>query len=231
MMAMLGNQPGYEEAARALYAGDRQRFLSSSDGWPVDLRGHARSLAEAAFERPASERTEEPLREVLSAQLDIAWALAAHHLEGLTTAECLWRPSPRCLHVARDAGGAWRADWPEHEGYDIGPPSIAWTTWHIGFWWTKALRHLEGDPSLTKEDVVWPGSADAVRSELRGLHDRWRERLGMFTEAQLHLRDAASWPLPTSTPAMTAAWLNVELMKNAAEIGMVRFLHATRAAS
>ena len=26
MTAMLGNQPGYEEAARALYAGDRQRF-------------------------------------------------------------------------------------------------------------------------------------------------------------------------------------------------------------
>ena len=49
MAAMLGNRPGYEEAARALYAGDRDRFLSLSEPWPADLRDHARRLAEAAF--------------------------------------------------------------------------------------------------------------------------------------------------------------------------------------
>lgn len=49
MMAMLGNQPGYEEAARALYACDRARFFAMSDSWPADLRDHARLLAEPAF--------------------------------------------------------------------------------------------------------------------------------------------------------------------------------------
>lgn len=49
MSAMLGNQPGYEEAARALYAGDRTRFLALSEGWPGDLRDHARKLAAPAF--------------------------------------------------------------------------------------------------------------------------------------------------------------------------------------
>lgn len=49
MSAMLGNQPGYEEAARALYAGDGERFLGLSDAWPVDLRDYARKLARPAL--------------------------------------------------------------------------------------------------------------------------------------------------------------------------------------
>jgi hypothetical protein len=49
MGAMLGNQPGYEDAARALYAGDRPRFLELSAPWPADLRDHARRLAGPAF--------------------------------------------------------------------------------------------------------------------------------------------------------------------------------------
>lgn len=53
MMTMLGNQPGYEEAARALYAGDHARFLTLSDPWPVDLRDHARRLAKPAFDDQA----------------------------------------------------------------------------------------------------------------------------------------------------------------------------------
>lgn len=49
MLAVLGDQPGYEEASRALYAGDRQRFEEMSADWPADLRDHVRILAEAAF--------------------------------------------------------------------------------------------------------------------------------------------------------------------------------------
>ncbi len=49
MAAMLGNRPGYEEAARALYAGDRDRFFALSEPWPADLRDHARRLARPAF--------------------------------------------------------------------------------------------------------------------------------------------------------------------------------------
>lgn len=61
---------------------------------------------------------------------DIAWALADHHLNGLTDEQCRWRPLAQGLHVHAQ-GEIWKADWPEHEGYDFGPPSIAWTTWHI----------------------------------------------------------------------------------------------------
>jgi hypothetical protein len=53
MMTMLGNEPGYEEASRALYAGDRGRFFALSDDWPVDLRDYARMLAEAGLDEVA----------------------------------------------------------------------------------------------------------------------------------------------------------------------------------
>jgi hypothetical protein len=56
MAAMLGNQPGYEEASRALYAGDASRFDVLTAPWPVDLRDHARRLASAAFAPEAEER-------------------------------------------------------------------------------------------------------------------------------------------------------------------------------
>ncbi|HWK52901.1 MAG TPA: DUF2239 family protein [Hyphomicrobiales bacterium] len=49
MLAMLGNQAGYEEAARALYAGDQTRFFALNEAWPADLRDYARRLAAPAF--------------------------------------------------------------------------------------------------------------------------------------------------------------------------------------
>ncbi|WP_448189618.1 DUF2239 family protein [Azospirillum sp. sgz301742] len=54
MMAMLGNQPGWEDASRALYAGDGARFRDLTGPWPADLRDHARRLAEPAFRAAAS---------------------------------------------------------------------------------------------------------------------------------------------------------------------------------
>ena len=46
---MLGDQPHFEEATRALFASDRDRFLVLSADWPRDLRDHARDLAALAF--------------------------------------------------------------------------------------------------------------------------------------------------------------------------------------
>lgn len=50
MTAMAGDQPGYEEASRALFAGDRERFRQMTDTWPTDIRDHAGKLAGPAFE-------------------------------------------------------------------------------------------------------------------------------------------------------------------------------------
>jgi uncharacterized protein len=46
--AMAGNEQGFEEATRALFAGDEARFMAMSDSWPSDVREHARALARQA---------------------------------------------------------------------------------------------------------------------------------------------------------------------------------------
>jgi uncharacterized protein len=47
--AMAGNEPGFEEAARALFAGNSSRFAEQIDEWPMDVRDQAKRLAEGAF--------------------------------------------------------------------------------------------------------------------------------------------------------------------------------------
>jgi hypothetical protein len=47
--AMAGNEPGYEEALRALFARDRAGFDAWSANWPADVRVHAQALAAPAF--------------------------------------------------------------------------------------------------------------------------------------------------------------------------------------
>ena len=50
MSPMAGNLPGFEEATRALFAGDPERFNDLIASWPVDIRDHTKKLAEAAFQ-------------------------------------------------------------------------------------------------------------------------------------------------------------------------------------
>ena len=47
--AMAGDLPGFEEATRALFAGDHERFNGFVALWPSDIRDHARKISSAAF--------------------------------------------------------------------------------------------------------------------------------------------------------------------------------------
>jgi hypothetical protein len=169
------------------------------------------------------------VRDYLLRQFETAWSLTQFHLNGLTTEECLWRPAHQGLHVHQAPDGRWRADWPEREDYDIGPPSIAWLTWHLGFWWSMVLNHSFGDGTLSREDVMWPGNADDVREWLGRLQTQWRAVLEQVTDDDLRASQRTRWPLQDRPFGDVIAWANIELMKNAAEIGYARFLYAVRA--
>jgi hypothetical protein len=54
MSAMAGDMPGFEEAARALFAGDLARFQEETAPWPVDVRDHAYKLAAPVFRQEAA---------------------------------------------------------------------------------------------------------------------------------------------------------------------------------
>ena len=45
MSSMAGNLPGFEEASRALFAGDQARFEQMISDWPEDVRTHVTSMA------------------------------------------------------------------------------------------------------------------------------------------------------------------------------------------
>ena len=47
--ATVGNAPGYEEAIRALYAGQREEFAAHIEAWPPDIRAKLEDMAAACF--------------------------------------------------------------------------------------------------------------------------------------------------------------------------------------
>ncbi|HXD14558.1 MAG TPA: DUF2239 family protein [Xanthobacteraceae bacterium] len=50
MSAMAGNRAGFEEAARALFAGDARSFNRRVDAWPKDVRDLVKKLAAVALQ-------------------------------------------------------------------------------------------------------------------------------------------------------------------------------------
>ncbi len=49
MSAIAGNLPGFEEATRALFARDPQRFAQQIHGWPKDVRRHLARLVQESM--------------------------------------------------------------------------------------------------------------------------------------------------------------------------------------
>jgi uncharacterized protein len=49
MLALTGNLPGYEEASRAFWRKDPERFAELTGAWPADVREHVRRLAAQAW--------------------------------------------------------------------------------------------------------------------------------------------------------------------------------------
>ena len=51
LMAIAGDRPGYEDALRALYAGDRAGLEAAMAPWPPAVSGHALRLASGLWQR------------------------------------------------------------------------------------------------------------------------------------------------------------------------------------
>ncbi|GAA4080510.1 DinB family protein [Actinomadura miaoliensis] len=170
-----------------------------------------------------------PRTELLLRQLDIAWALFEYHLKDLDDAVCLWEPAPHCWTVRQDERARWVADWQVPEPDPVPAVTIAWVTWHIGYWWTTVLGHCFGDGAPDREEITWPGGAAATAAWLGGLKDRWREELTRLGDADLDSTErTATLPWGEMTLADVAGWVTVELTKNVAEVGLLRNLHGAR---
>jgi hypothetical protein len=49
MSTMAGHEPGFEEASRALFAGDQAGFEALIAAWPVDVQTHLKKILADAF--------------------------------------------------------------------------------------------------------------------------------------------------------------------------------------
>lgn len=161
-------------------------------------------------------------------QLNISWQLLSYHLNDLSIEECLWQPAKKGIYLTQNEAGQWIGGFPESEGYDAGPTNIAWITWHIEFWWAMTLNHSFGDATLAVNDIQWQESLTDIKSRFEELKNNWVDKLANLTDDDWQSTRLSKWPIADCPFSDIAAWLNVELMKNAAEIGYIRFLYANR---
>jgi hypothetical protein len=172
-----------------------------------------------------------PRISLLRWQFDGAWALLELHLGALTDEDHLWEPAGGCWSVRDRGDGTWLADWQEPEPDPAPPASIGWLTWHVGWWWTGALAAAQGSRPKNPGEVPWPGSAALTAQWLRDLRSDWIDVLDRLTEPDLDAPASFPWRnRGDRTVAHMAGWVNIELMKNAAEIGQLRRLRTASTA-
>lgn len=170
----------------------------------------------------------EQIKICLLNQFHDTWQLLTYHLQTLSTEECLWRPSKQGPHIFLGEDDQWRGNWPVKEQYDTGPTSIGWISWHIIFWWSMVLNHSFGDQSLQVKDVTWPGDADSLRARLLELRNEWVEAIKKLAGKELMAKTKTRWPVKDKPFSAIVGWANMELMKNTAELGYIRFLYTQR---
>lgn len=165
---------------------------------------------------------------LLKWQFSVAWRLTDLHLTRLTDAACLWKPSEDSWTVRMDDKGAWRADWTGEDPESPAPPTIAWLSWHVIWWWSGTLAAVAGDTPQEARSVAWPGDAHGAQSGIRSLSQSWSRLLDSAEETELSR--PVSFPRPEPRPLIYALfWVNLELTKNAAEIGEVMNMFVHRA--
>lgn len=161
------------------------------------------------------------LRHVLRQQLDLAWSLGdLYHLPAVTEENAFWAPSANLCTVLADG----TVEMPDETSSPIPTPTVAWLLWHITWWWANAHRWAANEAGVSWDEHPWAGSAEAAVAQVRELHSSW---VGVLDAADLDAPASGPWP-DGATFARLAGWLNLELMKNVAEIGQLVGVHDNR---
>ncbi|MGW0230709.1 DinB family protein [Actinopolymorpha singaporensis] len=181
----------------------------------------------------------EPRIALLHWQLDVAWSLLEVHLSDLDDAAYLWEPAPGAWTVRRGPDGRWTADRPMTD-LSVHPEparTIGWLTWRLGSWWAETsvrcfgsgsggLRCPDGPADDRASDGDWPGDGEATLDWLRSVRAGWCSGLSALDDADLDSTARAEWLQRGTRPfGYVAAWVNTEVTRYAAEIGLLRSLH------
>lgn len=123
--------------------------------------------------------------DLLRGQFDLTWSLCDHHLQRLEPDDALWEPVSHCWTVHLGTDDRWWPDWADTEPDPVPVPTIAWLSWHLGWWWSVTIEHVQGHAPRRRHEVSWPGDAAGVVEWLRALRGSWLAVLDGLTDADL----------------------------------------------
>lgn len=90
------------------------------------------------------------------------------------------------------------------------------------------LDYSFGEGKLTQENIKVHPDVESVKTAIRSLIAKWEDILDNLKEEELYSKAYTAFPFNNEVAFhQLASWLNLELMKNAAEIGYVRFEYAS----
>lgn len=147
LSALAGNLPGFEEACRALFAGDDARFALGVESWPEDLRQYALHHAREAS-RVASEAAPDPGRVLLLDLYQQVWSYGDY-----AAVERLVAPQ---YTIHSDPGDAWEGRTLDRRAY------------------TERVRYSRTafpDLTFTPQELISAGERVAVRWSAEGTQE------------------------------------------------------------
>ena len=177
---------------------------------------------------------------LLLAQLETSVQITRDRLTGLTDDEYFWEPAPGAWSVRRPGEstapeplgpGEWLLDW----GRRPDPEPVTTIAWRLGhlismfhgrYDWTFGTRSIPLD-----RDTDFSPSADGALAQLWAAAERWGTGVAGLTDEQLDTVGFGQWPggLDPKLPIISIVWwLNREFIHHAAEVALLRDLHARR---
>lgn len=172
--------------------------------------------------------TQEMLVDNIQFQFSISKQMLSYHLDTLDQEEYMFKSEKNGLCI-QEKDGTFYADFPETESYSMGTPTVAWTLWHICYWWELVFNNAFGDGTFKKEDIIVYNDVSKVRNKIYSLCEEWEIKLNQLQLEDYQDKKYTKFPFNNEVEFhKLASWLNLELMKNASEIGYARFDYAKR---
>jgi hypothetical protein len=133
------------------------------------------------------------VRDLLLEQMDRAWLILLHRLEGLSEHEYFWPPVRDCWTVRQDQRGRWITDY---AGPAPDPPAfatIAWRPAHLSACKIMYHEYAFASGTLTCDDIPAPATAAAATAGLETGQARLRQSLSALQDSELAKRRATNW--------------------------------------
>jgi DinB family protein len=166
--------------------------------------------------------------ELLTTELDAAYAMIRGRVEGLTDEEFFWEPVAGCWTVREHRPGHWAADYPEPPHPEPPPfTTIGWRLVHVSECKLMYHEYAFGPATLTFPDINSAHTAKDAIAQLAEGQALLKRDLGTLDDAGLDREVLTNWG--ERWPAWRVFWTMIEHdLHHGGEIGALRDLYRSR---